>query len=127
MNEQDRTLGKVIASQREKLGLTQRQLAREVNINHATISRIEKNPDIVADPRTLRAIAEALKLDYHFLLSLNNTIEDDKNMRIIARASKSMSEPERERMMNMLKKEFSQAFDHADSDGLIDAQESDDY
>ena len=90
MNKQERTLGKVIASQRVKLDMTQRQLARAVNINHATISRIENNPDIIADPSTLKAIAQALKLDYHFLLSLNNTIEDEKDMRIIARASKSM-------------------------------------
>ncbi len=127
MNEQDRSLGNVIASQREKLGLTQRQLAREVNINHATISRIERNPDIVADPSTLKGIAEALKLDYHFLLSLNNTIEDNKDMRIIARASKSMSEPERVKMMKLLRNEFSRAFDHADSDDLIDTKESDSY
>lgn len=102
-------------------------MIREISFRSSVISRIEKNPEIVADPRTLRAIAEALKLDYHFLLSLNNTIEDDKNMRIIARASKSMSEPEREKMMNILRKEFSQAFNHADSDGLIDSKESDDY
>ena len=127
MNTQDDTLGSVITSQREKLGLTQRQLAREVNLNHATISRIEKNPDIVADPSTLKAIAEALKLDYNFLLSLNKTIDDDKDIRIIARASKSMSEPEKERMMEFLRNEFSEAFKDADSDGILDTQEFDDY
>ncbi len=127
MNKQERTLGKVIASQRVKLDMTQRQLARAVNINHATISRIENNPDIIADPSTLKAIAQALKLDYHFLLSLNNTIEDEKDMRIIARASKSMSKPEKEKMMHILRKEFATAFDHADSDGIIDSKEPDEH
>ncbi len=107
--------------------MTQRELAREVNINHATISRIENNPEIVADPSTLKAIAEALKLDYNFLLSLNKTIDDDKDIRIIARASKSMTEPEKERMMEFLRNEFSEAFKDADSDGILDAQEFDDY
>lgn len=127
MDKNKRRLGEVIESQRHRLGMTQRQLAREVNINHATISKIERNPDIVADPSTLKAIAQALKLDYNFLLSLNNTIEDDKDIRIIARASKSMSEPEKEKMMDFLRQEFSEAFKDADSDGFIDSQESDDY
>lgn len=127
MNENKRILGKVIAAQREKLGLTQRELARAVNINHATISRIENNPDIVADPNTLKAIAQALQIDYNYLLSLNKTIEDDKDIRIIARASKSMSEEDRERMMSMLRDEFATAFKNANSDGLIDSQESNDY
>jgi len=127
MNENKRILGKVIAAQREKLGLTQRELARAVNINHATISRIENNPDIVADPNTLKAIAQALQIDYNYLLSLNKTIDDDKDIRIIARASKSMSEDDRERMMSMLRDEFATAFKNANSDGLIDSQESNDY
>ncbi len=127
MGENERTLGAVIAAQRKKLDMTQRELAREVNINHATISRIENNPEIVADPSTLKAIAEALKLDYNFLLSLNKTIDDDKDIRIIARASKSMTEPEKERMMEFLRNEFSEAFKDADSDGILDAQEFDDY
>lgn len=127
MNENKRILGKVIAAQREKLGLTQRELARAVNINHATISRIENNPDIVADPNTLKAIAQALQIDYNYLLSLNKTIDDDKDIRIIARASKSMSEEDRERMMSMLRDEFATAFKNANSDGLIDSQESNDY
>jgi transcriptional regulator with XRE-family HTH domain len=127
MDGSGRTLGKVIAAQRSKLGMTQRELARAVNINHATISRIEGNPDIVADPSTLKAIAEALRIDYNYLLTLNRTIEDDKDIRVIARASKSMSGPEREKMMDFLRTEFAEAFKDADSDGIIDPQAPDDY
>ncbi|NCB27313.1 MAG: XRE family transcriptional regulator, partial [Bacteroidia bacterium] len=112
---------------REKMGMTQRELARAVNINHATISRIENNPDIVADPSTLKAIAQALLIDYNYLLSLNKTIEDNKDIRIIARASKSMSEQDRERMMEILRKNFATAFQNANSDGIIDPQESTDF
>lgn len=125
--ESERTLGKVIATQREKLGMTQRELARAVNLNHATISRIENNPAIVADPSTLKAVAEGLHIDYNYLLSLNKTIDDDKDIRIIARASRSMSEEDRERMMVILRDEFASAFKDADSDGIIGSQVSDDY
>lgn len=127
MDENKRILGEVIEAKRKKLNITQRELAREVNLNHATISRIENNPDIIADPSTLKVIAKALKLDYNFLLTLNKTIDDDKDIRIIARASKSMSEDERERMMNILRDNFNEAFKDADSDGIIDSKRSDDY
>ena len=50
MSESELTLGKVIQEKREKLDMTQRELARAIHLNHATISRIENNPDIVADP-----------------------------------------------------------------------------
>lgn len=120
MEANKQTLGQVIKTQREKLCKTQRELAREVKINNATISRIESNPDIVADPKTLKAISEILKLDYNYLLSLNKTIEDDKDIRIIARASKSMTSDDKEKMMDMLKKHFSSAFKNADSDGIIE-------
>jgi transcriptional regulator with XRE-family HTH domain len=127
MGENGLTLGRVIQAKREQLGLTQRQLAREVNLNHATISRIEGDFGRVADPSTLKVIAQALGIDYNYLLSLNNTIEDDKDMRIIARASKSMSEDDRERMMDILRSTFSTAFRNADSDGIGEVHASDDY
>ena len=127
MGESELTLGRVIQAKREQLGLTQRQLAREVNLNHATISRIEGDFGRVADPSTLKVIAQALSIDYNYLLSLNNTIEDDKDMRIIARASKSMSEDDRERMMDILRSTFSTAFRNADSDGVGEVHASDDY
>jgi transcriptional regulator with XRE-family HTH domain len=127
MSESELTLGKVIQEKREKLDMTQRELARAVHLNHATISRIENNPDIVADPSTLKAIAQALHIDYNYLLSLNKTIDDDKDIRIIARASKSMSEDDRERMMEILRNNFATAFQNADSDGVIEPQASDDF
>ena len=127
MSKDSKTLGQVIKEQREKLGLSQRELARKVNINNATISLIEGNPKIVANPNTLKAISLMLKIDYNYLLSLNNTIEDDKDMRIIARATKTMSEQDRERMMKMLRDSFSTAFLNAEEDVIIDSSLPDDY
>jgi transcriptional regulator with XRE-family HTH domain len=127
MNKQKPTLGEVITARREELGLTMRALARAINTNHATISKIESNPNIVAEPNTLKGIARELRLDYNYLLSLNKTIEDNKEIRIIARASKSMSGPEREKMMDLLRKEFANAFDGADSEEFIGYEESNDF
>lgn len=127
MEEKKLTLGAVIQAKREKLGMTQRELARRINLHHATISRLEANPEIVADPNTLKAVAQELGIDYNYLLSLNKTIEDDKDIRIIARASKSMSEDDRDRMMEILRNNFAAAFQNADSDGVIEPQSSDDF
>jgi len=124
--EKGTTLGAVIKNQREALGINQRDLAKDVGINNSTISRIENNPEIIADPKTLKAIAEKLKLDYNYLLSLNSTIEDQKEIRIIARASKKMQPVDRERMLDYLKQEFSEAFEGTESDGVIGG-ESDNY
>lgn len=113
------TLGQVIKNQREALGIKQTELARDVKINNSTISRIESNPNIVADPKTLKAIADRLKLDYNYLLSLNNTIDDQKEVRIIARASKKMSEVDKKRMLDYLRQEFADAFENTESDGVL--------
>ena len=121
------TLGAVIKKQREALGINQRDLAKAVNINNSTISRIENNPQIVADPKTLKAIANKLKLDYNYLLSLNQTIDDQKEIRIIARASKKMEPVDREKMLSVLRREFEDAFKDTDSDGVIEEGDSEDF
>ena len=127
MSEKKTTLGEVISARRNELGLSMRALARAINTNHATISKLESNPNIEAEPNTLKGLAKELRLDYNYLLSLNKTIEDNKDIRIIARASKTMSGQEREKMMELLRKEFEDAFDGADSDEFIGNEEYDDF
>lgn len=123
MEDNKTTLGQVIKAQREALGIKQTDLAKAVNINNSTISRIESNPSIVADPKTLKAIADKLQLDYNFLLTLNNTIEDQREVRIIARASKKMTDVDRKRMLRYLQQEFAEAFDGTESDGILEGDE----
>lgn len=127
MKDENTTLGAVIKNQREALGINQRDLAKAVNINNSTISRIENNPQIVADPKTLRAIADKLQLDYNYLLSLNKTIDDQKEIRIIARASKKMEPSDREKMLTYLRSKFAEAFKDTDSDGVINEGDSEDF
>lgn len=114
-------LGAVIAAKRKKLGLSQRQLAEQVGLNNATISKLEKDPSLEPDIRTLQKLAEALGLDYNYLLTLNETIPDDPNLRIIARAKSNMSPEEQEKMMSMLRTAFDVAFANTDSDGIDEA------
>lgn len=118
------TLAYVISTKRQQLGLKQRELAKDIGINHSTISRLE-NPDsgIVADPRTLKALADRLGLDYNYLLSLNKTVDDQPDLRVIARASKKMTEEDRQKMMDMLRAEFEDAFSDVDSDGFDEGED----
>lgn len=111
-------LGAVIAAKRKMFGLSQRQLAEKTGINNVTISKIEKDPSLVPDNRTLLLLSEALELDYTYLLSLNEVLPDDPDLRIIARAKNHMSQEEQERMMNMLRTTFDVAFAKANSDGI---------
>ncbi len=121
-NVQPSRLGAVIAAKRKMMGLSQRQLAEQVGLNNATISKLEKDPSLEPDIRTIQLLAEALHLDYSYLLSLNETIQDDPELRIIARAKNNMSPEERQRMMEMLRTTFDVAFANAESDGIDDSE-----
>ena len=118
MEKQKITLGSVIATKREQLGISQRELAKATKLNNATIARIEKEPNIVADSATLSRIADKLDIDYNYLLTLNGTIPDNPELRVIARASAKMDEDEKSEMLEFLKKKFKVAFSNTDSDGL---------
>jgi transcriptional regulator with XRE-family HTH domain len=74
-NEQHRTnkpdtLGTFIASQRERMGLSQRQLAALAGVHHSLIARLESG-EIVAgrSPEHMQAIADVLEVDVSELLS----------------------------------------------------------
>ena len=114
-------LGAVVAAKRKLLGLSQRKLAEKTGINNATISKLEKDPTIVPDTRTLQLLSQTLGLDYNYLLTLNDVITDDRDLRIIARAKNSLSPEDQSRMMAMLRTAFDTAFADAESDGIDEA------
>ena len=114
-------LGAVVAAKRKLLGLSQRQLAEKTGINNATISKLEKDPTIVPDTRTLQLLSQTLGLDYNYLLTLNDVITDDRDLRIIARAKSSLSPEDQSRMMAMLRTAFDTAFADTESDGIDEA------
>jgi transcriptional regulator with XRE-family HTH domain len=57
---QARRLGQFISTRRQQLGLSMRQLAREIDANIATISFLEAGTHLSPQPDTLRAIARVL-------------------------------------------------------------------
>ncbi|MBQ8074897.1 MAG: helix-turn-helix transcriptional regulator [Oscillospiraceae bacterium] len=114
-------LGAVVAAKRKLMGLSQRQLAEKTGINNATISKLEKDPTLVPDTRTLQLLAQALGLDYNYLLTLNDVLDDDRDLRIIARAKNRLSPEDQTRMMEMLRTAFDTAFADAESDGIDEA------
>ncbi|KAF1086309.1 DNA-binding transcriptional repressor PuuR [Sporotomaculum syntrophicum] len=105
------TLGKYIAQKRQAQGLSQRELAKDIQISHSTISRIEKDDGITPDNATLKALAQRLNLDYNYLLALNKTIDDEPEIRIIQRAAKKMNDAQRKKMLNILKASFGELFE----------------
>ncbi len=112
------SLGNVIKARREELGIKQLELAHAVGINSSTISRLESNPKIVADPKTLKLLADELQLDYNYLLSLNKTIDDQKEVRIFSRAAKNMDNQQIKSAIEILKEKFPEAFKNTESDVL---------
>ena len=108
MDTGKKTLGRFIAEKRNSLSLGVREFARLVKVDHTTILRIEEKN--VADPTILRRIADVLNIDYNELLALNGTIDDQPEIREIARAAKKMDSAKKEEMLNLLKKHFSEEF-----------------
>ncbi|QGG47321.1 helix-turn-helix domain-containing protein [Heliorestis convoluta] len=105
------TLGTYIAQKRQATGLSQRELAKDIQISHSTISRIEKDDGISPDNATLRALANRLNLDYNFLLALNKSIDDEPEIRVIQRAAKKMNPEQKQKMLNILKASFDDLFE----------------
>ncbi len=55
--------GNKVRAAREEAFLSQRELAEKADVNRNTIGRIEGNMVADVHPRTIRKIAEALKVD----------------------------------------------------------------
>ena len=118
------TLGQVVRKKRLQMGLSLRDVAAAVGVHHATVDRIETDQFKVVDPATLSAIADVLRLDRLFLLSLNGAGVADEDIRIIARAAKKMTEEQRRKMLALLRESFSEAFENTSSDDLDDTDGS---
>ena len=72
-------LGKVIAEAREKVGISQRELARQANMDCAEVSRIEAGKRLKPNVLYLKGIAEALNLSMVDLMKLAGYDDIDIN------------------------------------------------
>ena len=114
----EETLGTIIARRRLDKEMSQRDLALAVKVSNSTIARIERGESIVPSNDTLRAIAQTLDLDYNYLLAMTRQIDDEPEIRIIQRAAHSMSQEDRQRMVEILRLAFRDAFaDVRDDEG----------
>ncbi len=68
--QQAKRLGQLFRSQREKLGFSSHQLARQSGMNQATIVRLEQGGFLNPDPEKLRLLTEALGLNLADVLTL---------------------------------------------------------
>lgn len=112
----DETLGTVIARRRIEKKMSQRDLAQAVKVSNSTIARIERGESIVPGNETLRAIGQALDLDYNYLLALCRQIDDEPEIRMIQRAAHHMTQEQKEDMVRLLRISFKDAFSNAGSD-----------
>ncbi len=87
-------------------------------MNNATICKLEKDPTLNPDPQTLQKLSEALALDYYYLLALAEIIDDDRDLRIVARMMRNMSDDERKQVLEYFATAFPELWEKVQSDGI---------
>ena len=65
---QEKKIGEIIAEAREKVGYSQRQLAKEANISNAELSKIESGEREIPNPKTLRKISKYINVNYNEMM-----------------------------------------------------------
>lgn len=63
-------IGEAIAREREKKGLSQRQLANAIGISNAELSKIESGERELPNPKILKKISKHIDLNYNNMLSM---------------------------------------------------------
>ena len=79
MKKQTTELGKLVSETREKLGISQRELARRSNMDCAEVSRIEAGKRLKPNILYLKGIAETLNLSMVDLMKLAGYDDIDIN------------------------------------------------
>jgi len=70
-------LGDKIKSRREQLGLTQRELAKQVGMNQSRISEVESGERKQMSLKNLRAMARALGVSADYLIGTWEDLEEE--------------------------------------------------
>ena len=65
---QEKKIGELIAENREKKGLSQRQLAKIAKISNAELSKIEAGEREIPNPKTLRKISNIIDVNYNDMM-----------------------------------------------------------
>ncbi len=66
----NKNIGEEIARARENKGLSQRQLAKAINISNAELSKIESGEREIPNPKTLKKISKYIDLNYNEMMDM---------------------------------------------------------
>lgn len=77
MPKNEKSLATIIKEARENIGISQRELARQIGVGNNTIARLENGERKTTNALTLRKISSILKLDYIDLLEKAGFSEQD--------------------------------------------------
>ena len=77
MPKNEKSLATIIKEARENIGISQRELARQIGVGNNTIARLENGERKTTNALTLRKISSALHLDYLELLKMAGFSEQD--------------------------------------------------
>ena len=70
-------IGKILKREREKNGISQRELAKRINVSNAEISKIESGERKLPSLDTLISICEKLKIDMVWLLKITGLYREE--------------------------------------------------
>lgn len=102
------TLGEYLIKARKERGYSQRDLAEKSRVSPAEISRVESGKRLNPAPAVLKALAEALVLDYGALLEMagyapKSMQKRQKNLRCARGTRRKVPGPERMRRRDVQK------------------------
>ena len=110
------TVSSLLLRKRMEYQMSQRDLAKAINVSPSTIARVEGDDTVTPSVETLKGLSKALHVDFFYLLSLTGQIDDEPELRIIQRAAAHMTADDKIKMLNVFKAMFPDAFDKAGND-----------
>lgn len=118
MKKQTTELGKLVSEIREKLGISQRELARRSNMDCAEVSRIEAGKRLKPNILYLKGIAETLNLSMVDLMKLAGYNDIDINWGKDLSVKRSTADYQRQ--IESYEKFYFDALDHFEENRKVD-------
>ena len=118
MKKQTTELGKLVSETREKLGISQRELARRSNMDCAEVSRIEAGKRLKPNILYLKGIAETLNLSMVDLMKLGGYYDIDINWGKDLSVKRSTADYQRQ--IESYEKFYFDALDHFEENRKVD-------
>ncbi|MDW4175348.1 helix-turn-helix transcriptional regulator [Staphylococcus saprophyticus] len=121
-NDKVQNLANIFMKARKDKNLTLRQVAYKSNLSATYISELERGLRSLPSPERLKSLSDAFKLDYEYLMQQAGYLEKDKEgnndpydilMFSDKEAFESLSEDERNRILNSLRDQADYLIDKA--------------